>query len=98
MNWDLVIMAAQTVFVIGTLPMIFAREKPTLWSGAPSAVALWANATGLCASDLWFGGLMCAGAALEWTILAVQRYQLNTKRGQAHFPLSRTLEIILLRD
>ena len=79
---DWIIAAVQVVLALSLLPSIFHDEhKPTVTTSCTTAAGLYVLTLVYATLAFWFSALMSAIIAVQWTILAFQRYRLN-KRTQ----------------
>jgi len=72
---DYVLMAANVVFCLTVVPMLFAREKPPLWTSIPTTVVLWVIGATYLTLQFWFATATLFIVGTEWSVLAYQKWQ-----------------------
>ena len=77
---DYVIAFGQVVMSASLIPMIFQKEKPTLWTSIPTVVVCAVFSFTFATLGLWFSVVASGAGSTMWLILAVQRL------GQKKFP------------
>ena len=74
MNWqDLILSAAQIIFVVGLIPSIRSSDKPAIATSLLSAFGLALIAIVDLSLGLWFAATVVAITAVQWIILAIQK-------------------------
>lgn len=80
---DLLIMSVQWVFAVALLAVILNKtQKPPLWSSIFTSIGLFAIAFALGTLELWLATISATVNAIEWGIIAYQRYHLNKRETQ----------------
>lgn len=76
MGWqDLVLTAANAVFLLSLIPAVFDPQKPPLTTSAPTFLAICAVCYVQLDLGLYLTTAVTAGVGLIWLVLAIQRYR-----------------------
>ena len=76
MSWqDIVLSAANFVFIVALLPAVLSKEKPPVSTSLMTGTALAVIAAVNASLDLWFASGVVSVTATLWFILAVQQWK-----------------------
>ena len=70
---DYALAATQVVLTIGFIPMIFQKDKPTLWSSITASIGMAVIALIMSTLGLWLSATMSAIASALWFVLVYQK-------------------------
>jgi len=77
---DWALSGVQFMLVLSLVPTLFHRtQKPTLSSSLMTAGCLYLMAIVYLTLSFWFSMTMAAILALQWTIIGIQRYRLDSR-------------------
>lgn len=80
---DFVIAGVQIIFAISLVPTVLhADHKPTVATSIFTAGGLYTLSLVYVSLALWFAACMSAVIGALWTILAIQRYRINTRENK----------------
>jgi heme O synthase-like polyprenyltransferase len=83
MRWqDIVIAVAQVCFVFAMLPSIVSKDKPALATSVMNIVLVLTITFCLLTLRLWLSAITACAIAATWSVLAIQKYQLNNKKAR----------------
>ncbi|HVX24356.1 MAG TPA: hypothetical protein VG992_03380 [Candidatus Saccharimonadales bacterium] len=76
MQWqDYVIAVGSILFIIALMPSVLGKNKPALSTSVMTGSVLMVFAITYTTLHLWFAGITTALTAIQWFILAIQKYQ-----------------------
>ena len=72
---DYALAIGQWIMAISLIPMLFAKEKPPLWTSVPTSVILFVFGFTYFTLSLWWATVSGISAGILWLILVVQKYR-----------------------
>jgi hypothetical protein len=83
-SWqDIVISVGSLVFAVALIPSVVGQDKPALSTSLTTGIVLTVFTVTYASLDLWYATITTAGAAILWSILAIQKIrQARARRGQ----------------